>query len=245
MKVVVFGGTGLIGSKLIQLLQRAGHETVAASPSSGVDTVAGTGLDEVLAGADVSVDVTNSPSWADADVLAFFRASTTNQLAAAARAGVGHYVALSIVGAEREPDSGYLRAKVAQEDLIANGPVPYTILRATQFFEFAQGIGASSAGPDGVVRLTPALLQPVAADDVARTLADVVQAPAVKGVVELGGPEKIGLDAFVRRAVTPQTTIVSDPTAAYFGAVIDDASLVTGPGARIGAITYDTWLANR
>src|SRR3954471_15687933 len=153
MKVIVFGGTGLIGAKLIQLLRGSGHETVAASPSSGVDTVAGTGLDEVLAGADVSVDVTNSPSWADADVLAFFRASTTTQLAAAARAGVGHYVALSIVGAEREPDSGYLRAKVAQEDLIANGPVPYTILRATQFFEFAQGIGASSAGPDGVVRL--------------------------------------------------------------------------------------------
>ncbi|WP_426503414.1 SDR family oxidoreductase [Dactylosporangium sp. McL0621] len=245
MKVVVFGGTGLIGRKLIALLEQAGHEAVSASPSSGVDTIAGVGLDEVLAGAEVSVDVTNSPSFAPDDVLAFFTTSTTNLLAAAARAGVGHYVALSIVGADREPDSGYLRAKVAQEGLIAAAPVPYTILRATQFFEFAAGIAASSAGPDGTLHLTPAKLQPVAADDVAATLADVVQSEPAKGIVELGGPEKIGLDDFVRRAVTSTQTVVTDPTAPYFGAVITDDSLVTAPGAHIGEITYNEWLASR
>ncbi|MER7277312.1 SDR family oxidoreductase [Dactylosporangium sp. NPDC000244] len=245
MKVVVFGGTGLIGRKLIALLTAAGHEAVAASPSSGVDTVAGTGLDEVLAGAAVSVDVTNSPSFADDDVLAFFRASTAHMLEAASRAGVGHHVALSIVGADRGPDSGYLRAKVAQEDLITAGPVPYTIVRATQFFEFAAGIAAASTGPDGTAHLTPAKLQPVAADDVAATLADVVPGEPVKGIVELGGPEKIGLDEFVRRAVGSAPQVVTDATAPYFGAVITDDSLVTGPGARIGRITYASWLAAR
>nr|BFE60463.1 NAD(P)H-binding protein [Dactylosporangium thailandense] len=245
MKVVVFGGTGLIGRKLIALLTAAGHEAVAASPSSGVDTVAGTGLDEVLAGAAVSVDVTNSPSFADDDVLAFFRASTAHMLEAAARAGVGHHVALSIVGADRVPDGGYLRAKVAQEDLITAGPVPFTIVRATQFFEFAAGIAASSTGPDGTAHLTPAKLQPVAADDVAATLADVVPGEPVKGIVEVGGPEKIGLDEFVRRAVGSAPQVVTDATAPYFGAVITDDSLVTGPGARIGGITYASWLAAR
>jgi len=245
MKVVVFGGTGLIGRKLIALLEQAGHEAVPASPASGVDTIAGTGLDEVLTGADVSVDVTNSPSFAPDDVLHFFRTSTANQLAAAARAGVAHHVALSIVGTDRVPDSGYLRAKVAQEDLIVNGPIPFTIVRATQFFEFAAGIAASSAAPDGTLRLTPATLQPVAADDVAATLADAVQAEPVKGIVELGGPEKIGLDEFVRRVVPSTQPVISDPTAPYFGAVIDDTSLVTSDGARIGEITYAEWLAAR
>ncbi|WP_433202916.1 SDR family oxidoreductase [Dactylosporangium sp. CS-047395] len=245
MKVVVFGGTGLIGRKLIALLQTDGHEAVSASPSSGVDTIANVGLDEVLAGADACVDVTNSPSFADDDVLAFFRTSTTHLLAAAARAGVRHYVALSIVGTDRVPTSGYLRAKVAQEELITNGPVPYTIVRATQFFEFAPGIAASSVGSDGASHLTPAKLQPVAADDVAATVADAVQAPPVNGYVELGGPEKIGLDEFVRKAVGGNAKIVTDPSATYFGASITDDSLVTSPGARIGGITYDEWLAAR
>ncbi|GAA3453355.1 SDR family oxidoreductase [Dactylosporangium matsuzakiense] len=245
MKIVVFGGTGLIGRKLIALLERAGHAPVAASPSSGVDTIAGIGLDEVLAGADVSVDVTNSPSFAEDDVLAFFRTSTANQLAAAAKAGVGHHVALSIVGTDRVPDSGYLRAKAVQEELITSGPVPFTIVRATQFYEFAAGIAASATGPDGTVHLTPAKLQPVAADDVARVLAEVVPAPPVKGIVELGGPEKIGLDEFVRRAVDPSTIIVTDPAATYFGAHIDDTQLTTGPHAHIGAIGYADWLAAR
>ncbi|WP_432968753.1 SDR family oxidoreductase [Dactylosporangium sp. CA-233914] len=245
MKVVVFGGTGLIGGKLVTLLRGVGHEAVPASPSSGVNTLTGEGLDEVLTGADVSVDVTNSPSFADEAVLEFFRTSTANQLAAASRAGVRHYVALSIVGTDRVRDSGYLRAKAAQEALITAGPVPYTVVRATQFFEFAVGIAATAMAGDGAAHLPSARLQPVAADDVVATLADVVQSAPARGIVEVGGPEKIALDEFVRRAVPPATTVVTDPSATYLGAAIDDTSLVTGPQARIGATTYDAWLAAR
>ncbi|WP_432824509.1 SDR family oxidoreductase [Dactylosporangium sp. CA-092794] len=247
MKIVVIGGTGLIGRRLVTLLAEAGHEAVPASPSSGVDTLTGAGLDAALSGADVVVDVSNSPSFADDDVLAFFRTSTTNLLAAASRAGVGHYVALSVVGSDRAPGSGYLRAKVAQEQLIAAGPLPWTVLRATQFFEFAPGIAASSADGDAI-RLPSALIQPVAADDVAATLALLAPDQAAKGIVELGGPERIPLDEFVRRylsATGDARIVVTDPSAPYFGARIDDTMLVTGPDAHVGQVRYTDWLAAR
>lgn len=201
----------------------------------------------MLTGAQVVVDVSNSPSFAADDVLAFFRTSTTNLLAAAARAGVGHYVALSIVGVDRMSSSGYMRAKIAQEALITAGPVPYSIVRATQFFEFLGGIAASST-VDGAAHLTPALLQPVAADDVAASLADVAQAPPTGGVTELAGPSAAPLATFVERflrATGSDLPVVADPKVGYFGADVDDTSLVAGPDAHIGAIAFESWLASR
>lgn len=248
MKVVVMGGTGLVGSRLVASLTARGHEAVAASPSSGVDLLTGAGLPEALQGAQVVVDVTNSPSFAPADVLAFFRTGTANLLAAERDAGVEHHVALSIVGLDRAEGSGYLMAKVAQEALIADSGVPYSILRATQFFEFLRGI-ADTATVDRTVRVTSATLQPLAVDDVVAALTDVVLAPPTKSHAEVGGPERLGLDVLVRRVLEHDgdtRTVVADHTAGYFGAVIDDDTLTTSdPAATIGATSFDAWLAAR
>ncbi|MFI6031439.1 SDR family oxidoreductase [Amycolatopsis magusensis] len=245
MRIVVIGGTGLIGGKLVEKLTARGHEAVPAAPSTGVDTLTGEGLAEVLKGAQVVVDVSNSPSFEDTAVLEFFTTSTRNLLAAEAGAGVGHHVALSVVGAERLPDSGYMRAKVAQEALIKDSGVPYSILRATQFFEFLDGIAATST--DGsAVRLSGALFQPVAAEDVATTLTDVVLAAPANDTVELGGPESHGLADLVRehlgRKGDPRE-VVADDAAGYFGAAIDDQSLRPGENPRLGDLTYDKWAA--
>lgn len=246
MKIIVMGGTGLIGSKVVKNLQALGHEAVAASPSSGVDAVTGQGLEAAFKGADVVVDVTNSPSFADAEVLAFFEKSARNMLAAEIAAGVKHHVALSIVGAERSPDSGYLRAKVAQETAISAGKIPFTILRATQFFEFVGRIVDGSV-VDGVVKLSPAKLQPVAADDVAAAVTKVAIAAPVNGVVEITGPESIGLDELGRRQLAAKKDtrkIITDPSAKYFGTVLNDQSLTSEKPAHVGARRFDEWLAS-
>jgi uncharacterized protein YbjT (DUF2867 family) len=244
MKIVVIGGSGLIGKKLIPLLRGAGHEAVSASPSSGVNTLTGEGLAEVLAGADVVVDVTNSPSFEDKAVLEFFETSTRNILAAEAAAGVKHHVALSVVGSDRFPDSGYMRAKVAQEKLIQASGVPYTILRATQFFEFLGPI----AGPGtGTVRLPSAPMQPLAADDVAAALADVAMGSPANGVLEVAGPESLSIAAFVGKALAAsgdKRTVVADPQARYFGAALDDRGLKPrNPNPRIGPTRFEQWLS--
>ncbi|MCW5664685.1 MAG: SDR family oxidoreductase [Piscinibacter sp.] len=245
MNIVILGGTGLIGTRLAALLRRAGHQVAAVSPSTGVDSVTGRGLDAALAGAQVVVDVTNSPSFAPEDVLAFFQASTRHLLAAARAAGVQHLVALSVVGAERLPDSGYLRAKLAQEALIARGGVPFTVLRATQFIEFLGAI-ADSLTDAGVVHAPAAPLQPVAADDVAATLAEVALAAPLNGRLELGGPQRAPLDALLRRwlpARGDRRSVVTDPTATYFGARLEGDALCTAADARLGRTGLDDWLA--
>jgi uncharacterized protein YbjT (DUF2867 family) len=245
MRIVVIGGTGMIGSKVVADLVGRGHDAVAASPNTGVDTITGEGLAEALRGADVVLDVTNAPSWEDQAVHDFFVRSTTNQLEAEAAERVGHHVALSIVGADREPDSGYLRAKVAQERVITESGRPYTIVRSTQFSEFVRGI--AEAGADGdTIRLTTALFQPIAADDVARLVADAVVAPPANAVVEIGGPETIPLDELARRTLAHDgdpRTVVADPDAPYFGARVGERSLTTGPDARLGDVRFDDWLA--
>jgi uncharacterized protein YbjT (DUF2867 family) len=244
MKIIVIGGSGLIGKKLVAILRERGHEVVPASPSSGVNTLTGEGLATVLEGAEVVVDVTNSPSFEDAAVMKFFETSTRNLVSAEAAASVGHHVALSVVGADRIPDSGYMRAKVAQERLIAASNVPYTIVRATQFFEFLGGI----AGPreDGdTVRLSSAPMQPMAADDVAASLADVVQSAPVNGIVEVAGPEARPIAEFVGRflAANEDTRkVVADPQARYFGAVLDDRGLNPGDNPRLGPTRFEDWL---
>jgi uncharacterized protein YbjT (DUF2867 family) len=243
MKIVVIGGSGLIGSKLVGLLSAAGHEAVPASPSTGVDTVTGEGLAEALAGAQVVVDVTNPPSFDT--VLEFFRASTANLLAAGRASGVDHHVVLSVVGADRAPDSTYLPAKVAQEELVAAGGVPYTILRATQFFEFARGIADTATADDGTVVLPTALAQPVAADDVAAAVRDVVLGKPANAIIELAGPESLPMAEWVRQtlaAKSDERTVVADPTATYFGAKVDDSSLLPSGDARLGTVTLETWL---
>jgi uncharacterized protein YbjT (DUF2867 family) len=244
MRIVVIGGSGRIGSGVVARLAEDGHEPVAASPASGVDTLTGEGVAEVLKGTDVVVDVSNSPSFADEDVLDFFRTSTSTLLAAERDAGVGHHVAVSIVGADRMTDSGYMRAKVAQEELINDGDVPWSVLRSTQFFEFLGGIVAG--GTDGdVVRLSDALMQPVAADDVVATLVDVATGPPLVGMVELGGPEALPIAELGRRWLRnrgDEREVVADHSVGYFGALVDDTSLVTGPDARIGRITFAEWL---
>lgn len=245
MKIVVMGGNGLIGKSLVKRLRDRSHEVVAASRSSGIDAVTGTGLAAALAGADVVVDVANSPSFEDAAVLAFFEASSRNLLSAEKVAGLGHHVALSVVGAERLPDSGYLRAKVAQEKLIRSGGIPYTILRATQFFEFVGSI-ADSAAEGNSIRLPPALMQPVAAEDVAATLAEIAMGNPVNGTIELAGPEPIRMDELVRRffaATGDARPVKTDPQARYFGAVPDDRSLTPGDNPRLGATRFGDWLA--
>jgi uncharacterized protein YbjT (DUF2867 family) len=244
MRIVVIGGSGLIGSKLVARLATQGDDAVAASPNTGVNTLTGEGLPEVLAGTDVVVDVSNSPSVADEDVLHFFRTSTETLLAAERAASVGHHVALSIVGADRMVASGYMRAKVAQEDLIRGGGVPWTVLRATQFFEFLGGIVAAGTVGD-TVRLSDALMQPVAADDIVEALVDVVKHRPVGGIVELGGPEALPMAEFGRRWLrnrNDQREVVADHSVGYFGAIVDDTSLVPDPDARVGHIKFGDWL---
>jgi uncharacterized protein YbjT (DUF2867 family) len=245
MKIVVIGGSGLIGSKLVNTLRERGHDAFAASPSTGVNSITREGLAEAMDGADVVVDVANAPSWEDQAVLDFFETSSRNLLAAEAAAGVRHHVALSIVGSERLPENGYFRAKVAQEALIKASSVPYTIVRATQFSEFAGGIVQSFAVGEEI-HASPALIQPIASDDVVAALADVVLAAPVNGTVEVGGPETLPIDELVRRylrATRDSRKVVPDVHARYFGSVLDDQSLVTGKNARLGAIRFDDWLA--
>ena len=245
MKILVIGGTGRIGSSLADVLRGHGHEVTPAAPSTGVDAVTGEGLDQAVAGMDVVVDVSNAPAWDDQAVLDFFTTSTTHQLAAEARAGVGKHVALTIVGADNAPDSGYLRAKVAQEQLIAASGRPYTVVRATQFFEFVRAI-ADAATDGDVVRLPAATLQPIAARDVVDLLAAAVVEPAVDGIVEIAGPEAIGLDELARRALASDgdpRTVVADPSATYFGTPLDDGTLTPGAGARLAPTPFDDWLA--
>jgi uncharacterized protein YbjT (DUF2867 family) len=243
MKIVVIGGSGLIGKKLIPILRGWGHEAVSASPSSGVNTITGEGLAEALAGADVVVDVTNSPSFEDQAVREFFETSTSNILAAEQATGVKHHVALSVVGADRFPDSGYMRAKVGQEELIKASDVPYSILRATQFFEFLGAI----AGPGGdTVRLSDAPIQPLAADDVAAALADVAVSEPAGGLLEVAGPESLSIAAFVGKALAASgdtRNVVADPEARYFGAALDALGLKPrGTNPRIATTRFDTWL---
>ena len=246
MKIVIIGGTGLIGSKLAARLTALGHEAVAASPASGVNTLTGEGLAGVLADAEIVVDVANSPSFEDAAVLAFFETSGRNLLAAEKAAGVRHHIALSVVGTERLTDSGYMRAKVAQERLIRASGARYTIVHSTQFFEFLGGI-AHSGVADEAVHIAPALFQPIAADDVADALVAVVLGEPADGVVEIAGPQPFRLDSLVRdyldRTGDPRI-VVTDPEARYFGALLDDASLMPGSDAHIGATAFETWAEN-
>lgn len=244
MHIVIIGGSGLIGKQLTALLRQAGHAVTPASPSSGVNAVTGEGLSPALVGAQVVVDVSNSPSFEDEAVMHFFRASTQNLLTACARAGVRHFVALSVVGSERVPDSGYFRAKVAQEALIKAGPVSYTLVRATQFFEFLMSI-AHVGTVGNTVPLPSAPLQPIAAADVAAALADVAVQPPLNGTCEVAGPEAVPLDALIRRVFQARQDpreVVSDAGALYFGTRIDERSLVPGAGARIGRTTLAQWL---
>lgn len=245
MKIVVIGGSGLIGKNLVMRLRERGHEVVAASRSSGTDAVTGVGLPTALEGADVVVDVANSPSFEDAAVLAFFEASSRNLLSVEKVAGVAHHVALSVVGADRLPDSGYMRAKVAQEKLIRSGGIPHTILRATQFFEFVGSIADS--GADGnTIRLPPALMQPVAAEDVSAALAEIAVGKPANDTIELAGPEQIRMDELVRRffaSTGDARTVKTDAQARYFGAVPDDRSLTPGDNPRLGPTRFGDWLA--
>lgn len=244
MKIVVIGGTGNIGSKVVSNLRQKGHEVVAAAPNTGVNTITGGGLAEAVAGAQVVVDLANSPDFADDAVMAFFKKSGSNLLAAEKAASVRHHIALSVVGSDRLPDSGYLRAKVAQEELIKASGIPYTIIRSTQFFEFLPGI-AQSATEGETVRLSPAHLQPVASIDVASLVAKVALAAPANGTIELAGPERIGLDELVRRylAVKHDTRkVVADIHARYFGTELDDKSLTPGDKPNIGSTSFETWL---
>jgi len=244
MKIVVIGGTGLIGSKSVAILRRGGHEVVAASPKSGINTITGEGLGEALAGAQVVIDLANSPSFEDKAVLEFFETSGRNLLAAEAAAGVGHHVALSIVGTDRTPDNGYFRAKVAQENLIESSGLPYTIIRATQFMEFLRAIADSSADGNRV-RLSPGLFQPIAADDVAAIVAEVALAAPRNGIIEIAGPERAPFNEIVARylkAVGDPRQVVSDPEARYFGGRVEEHSLVPLGEARLGRIGLDEWL---
>jgi uncharacterized protein YbjT (DUF2867 family) len=244
MKIVVIGGTGLIGSKTVAILRQGGHEVIAASPKSGINTITGEGLKDAVAGAQVVIDLANSPSFEDRAVLEFFETSGRNLLAAEAAAGVGHHVALSIVGTDRTPDNGYFRAKIAQEKLIEASGIPYTIIRATQFLEFLGTIAATSA--DGnLVRLSPGLFQPIAADDVAAIVADVALAAPRSGIVEIAGPERAPLNEIIARylkAVGDPRKAVSDPEAPYWGGRVEERSLVPLGEARLGSIGFDEWL---
>ncbi|HEY3190191.1 MAG TPA: SDR family oxidoreductase [Solirubrobacteraceae bacterium] len=245
MKIVIIGGSGLIGSKVVAKLGQHGHEAVAASPKTGVDTLTGAGLADVLNGASVVVDVSNSPSFEDAPVMQFFTTSTRNLLEYEAAAGVGHHVALSVVGTERLAEgSGYLRAKLAQERLIKDSAMPYSIVHATQFFEFVKSI-ADGATVDGVVRLPPVLFQPMAAEDVATTVARAAAGPPLNGTIEIAGPDRFRFDELVRQALRARNDpreVIADPHARYFGAELSEGSLVPDGDARLGAIHFADWL---
>src|SRR6478609_88158 len=244
MKIVVIGGTGLIGSKLVNQLREHGHEAVAAAPNTGVNTLTGEGLAEVLKGASVVVDVSNSPSWEDSAVLKFFETSTRNLLTYEADAGVRHHVALSVVGTDRLSESGYMRAKIAQEKLIKESSIPYSIVHATQFFEFLKGLADISTDGDKV-RLPHVLFQPMAADDVASALARIAAGPPLNGTVEIGGPEQFRIDDLVRRrlaSLKDPREVIADPNALYSGAKISERTLVPGNDAQLGQTRFDTWL---
>ena len=247
MRIVVIGGSGRVGSNVVRRLEAKGHEAVPASPATGVNSITGEGLAEVMAGADVVVDVSNAPVWEDEAVREFFVTSTRNLVAAERAAGVGHHLAVSIVGADLLPDSGYLRAKVAQEAEVEAGRVPYTILRATQFFEFlAQTVESGAEGE--TVRLSSGLMQPVAADDVAATVAELATRAPVGGRVELGGPDALSLDAWARRlfaATGDERQVVADPHARYFGTELHGGELTPGARAHIGATDFDSWFATQ
>jgi uncharacterized protein YbjT (DUF2867 family) len=244
MKIVVIGGTGLIGSKAVAILRQGGHEVVAGSPKNGINSITGEGLREAMAGAQVVIDLANAPSWEDQAVLEFFQTSSRNILAAEAATGVRHHVALSIVGTDRMPDNGYFRAKVAQEKLVEASGIPHTIVRSTQFMEFLGGIAASST--DGnIVRLSPGLFQPIASDDVAAIVADVALEAPRNGIVEIAGPERAPFNEFVARylkAIGDPHEVVSDPEARYFGGRVDEHSLVPLGEVRLGRIGLDEWL---
>ena len=244
MKIVIIGGTGLIGSKLVAKLRAQGHEAVPAAPNTGVNTLTGEGLADALDGAEVVVDVSNSPSFEDAAVLEFFRTSTRNILAAEAAAGVRHHVALSVVGCERLPESGYMRAKVAQEKLIEESGIPYSIVHATQFLEFVARIADGfTVGTE--VRVPPVLFQPIAAEDVAKAVAVVATGAPVNGTVEVGGPQRFRFDELIRRALAAgkdSRVVVADPNARYFGAILEERSLVPGDDARVGEVTLEAYL---
>jgi uncharacterized protein YbjT (DUF2867 family) len=247
MKIVVVGGSGRIGAKLVTILTRDGHKVVAASRRSGVDAVSGAGLTDALRDASVVVDVLNSPSFEDTAVMKFFTASTQNLLACEAAAGVGHHVMLSVVGTERLLQSGYLRAKFAQEQLIRDSSVPYSIVQTTQFFEFLSGI-ADAATQGTAVRVPPVLIQPIAADDVARAVAKIATGTPLNGTVEIGGPEPFYLDELIRRNLGARNDlrdVIVDPHARYFGAEINKRSLIAGDEAELGNIRFDDWLAQR
>ncbi|HKA22786.1 MAG TPA: SDR family oxidoreductase [Blastocatellia bacterium] len=245
MKIVVIGGSGLIGKKLVTSLHERGHEAVAASPSSGVNAVTGAGLADVLVDAEVVVDVTNSPSFEDTAVLEFFEKSTRNLLAAEADAGVGHHIAVSIVGVDRNPDSGYMRAKVAQEKLIQSEGIPYTILRATQFFEFTETIIAQFPTDGQKVRCPSGFFQPILSDDVVAALVDVTLGEPVNGIIDLAGPERFRFDEFIRQflsATQDTRQVVTDMNARYFGAKLDEQSLVPIGNSHFGVTRFEDWL---
>jgi uncharacterized protein YbjT (DUF2867 family) len=247
MKIVVIGGTGLIGSKLVTKLREHGHDAVAASPDTGVNTLTGEGLGEALKGASVVVDVSNSPSFEDAAVLKFFETSTRNLLTHEAAAGVGHHVALSVVGADRlaARGSGYMRAKIAQEKLIKESGIPYSIVHATQFFEFVKSI-AAAATVGNTVHLAPVFIQPMAAEDVARAVGKVAAGEPLNGIVEVAGPDRVRFDELIRRALEARNDpreVVADPQALYFGARLDETTLVPAEGARLAQTRFDDWLS--
>jgi len=245
MKIVVIGGTGLIGSKLITKLKASGHEAVAAAPNTGVNTLTGEGLADVLKGAQIVVDVSNSPSFEDAAVMNFFQTSTRNLLSYEAAAGVGHHVALSIVGSEGLPQSGYMRAKVAQEKLIKEGPIPYTIVHATQFFEFVKRI-ADEATIGNTVRLPAVLFQPIASDDVASALCKVATSSPLNGTMEIAGPKAFRFDELIRQRLSADNDpreVVADPKARYFGTELSERSIVPGDNAQLGETRFEDWLS--
>lgn len=245
MKIVIIGGTGLIGSKTVERLRRKGHEVIAASPNTGINTITGEGLADALTGADAVLDLANSPSFADADVMAFFETSGRNLLAAEKAAGVKHHIALSVVGTERLQESGYFRAKLVQEQLIRASGIPYTIVHSTQFMEFLSGIAQSGTVGDSV-HLSAAYVQPIASDDVADAMAEVTLAAPINGTVEIAGPERFRLNDLVTlylQATNDPRNVVADPEARYFGARLEDGSLVSDDSPRLGKITVEAWFA--
>ena len=246
MKIVVVGGTGLIGSKVVEKLRQRGHEVIAAAPNTGVNTITGEGLAEALDGAQVVVDVANSPSIEDQDAMDFFQTAGKNLTAAEESAGVSHPVALSVVGTDRLQDSGYFRAKLAQENLIESSPIPYTLVHATQFFEFVRSISQSST-EGNTVRVPPVLFQPIAADDVASAVAEVAIAQPVNGTIEIAGPDTFTMDEPVRKVLEHDhdtRTVIADPQAPYFGIKVAEKALVPGPNPRLGSTKFDWWLTH-